>query len=95
MRSIRPLTAAGAVPSLMIALLAGGCATEEEAEPAEAGGAEAPALTRDEIQREAEAMSPAMAESLGIVDTTIRIERPMPAESVRPLQVAPDSGAQR
>lgn len=49
------------------------------------------ALTREQIRESAEAMSPEMAESLGIVDTTIRIESPIPAESVRMTPPPPDS----
>lgn len=79
----------------LLAVLAGGCAAEDASDAAAPAGAEAPALTREEIQRQAEAMSPAMAESLGIVDTTIRIESPMPAESVRVPGGAPDSSAPR
>jgi len=44
-------------------------------------------LSREEIESRAEAMTPAEAELLGIVDTTIRIEAPMNPDSVLPLPV--------
>lgn len=93
----RPLRAQLAISTLLAALavLVGGCAAEDPGDAEAPAGAEAPALTREEIQRQAEAMSPAMAESLGIVDTTIRIESPMPAESVRIIGVDPDSAVPR
>jgi hypothetical protein len=84
----------GFVPLLAVAL-AGCGATEEAAEPSTAADAEVPPLTREEIQEHAEAMTPAMAESLGIVDTTIRIESPMPAESVRTSPFLTDSAPAR
>jgi hypothetical protein len=76
----------------LLAPLSAGCGAAEET-PGAAGEAEAevPALTRDEIREHAEAMSPEVAESLGIVDTTIRIESPMPADSVRTAPFVPDS----
>lgn len=39
-------------------------------------------LSREEIELQAEPMTPAEAELLGIVDTTIRIEPPMNPDSV-------------
>ena len=89
-----PLRAMVAVP--LLAILGSACgATEETPEAEGATESEVPALTREEIQERAEAMTPAVAESLGIVDTTIRIESPMPAESVPMPPFATDSGPTR
>lgn len=80
----------------LLAPLAAGCGAAEEApDAAGAADAEVPALTREEIRERAEAMSPEVAESLGIVDTTIRIERPMPAESLRTPPFLTDSAPTR
>lgn len=77
---------------LLAALLLAACGPGDEApEASDPADAEVPALTREEIEERAEAMTPEMAESLGIIDTTIRIERPMPAESVRAPGFTPDS----
>jgi hypothetical protein len=43
-------------------------------------------LSREEIERQAEPMTPAEAERLGIVDTTIRIEAPINPDSLIELQ---------
>jgi hypothetical protein len=43
-------------------------------------------LTREEIELRAEPMTPAEAERLGIVDTTIRIEAPIHPDSVVHLE---------
>ena len=90
MRSFRLLMAS--VPFLC--LLPAACGPAEEEVPAaanEASGDEGiRALTREQLQEQAEAMSPAVAESLGIVDSTIRIESPVPPESVQPIPI-PDS----
>ena len=64
---------------LVLAMVAGGCGeAEPEVQPAEAPGA-LDGLSPEQIRARAEPMSPAMAESLGIVDTTIHIESPYPA----------------
>lgn len=79
--------------SIFCAALLAGCS---EPEQVPAGGVdttvseEVRALTREQIRQSAEAMSPAVAESLGIVDSTIHIESPMPPESV-PLPSLPES----
>ena len=90
MRSIRLLMAS--VP--LLCLLPAACGpSDEEVPPAssDANGDEGiRALTREQLQQQAEAMSPEVAESLGIVDSTIRIERPVPPESVQPILI-PDS----
>lgn len=93
MRSLRVLAAARLLSALAVVLAASACAGGEPDESAVQSDPEAPALTREEIERQAEAMSPAMAESLGIVDTTIRIEPPVPAESIILLEPQPDSEA--
>lgn len=72
-----------AAATLSVALLAG-CGDAGDGEPP------APAvldedvspLSREDLELQAEAMSPAVAESLGIVDTTISVTRPVPPESV-------------
>jgi hypothetical protein len=46
-------------------------------------------LTREEIERQAEAMTPEEAERLGIIDTTIRIEVPVGPDTL--LQLPLDS----
>lgn len=77
-------------------IMTGACesAPEEAAEsqseiridPAEYEG-----LSREEIEAQAEAMTLEEAESLGIVDTTIRIEPPVNPDSVLPFPI--DTGA--
>ena len=66
------------------------------AEPPGAGEVEYEGVSRDQIQLEAESMTPEEAERLGIVDTTIHIEPPMNPDSVLPLLPTPlvptDSG---
>ena len=74
-----------AIPlALLFALLSACGGTEPEPEPG-ASEPEYDGLSREEIERQAEAMTPAVAESLGIVDTTIRIEAPMNPDSVLPM----------
>lgn len=75
----------------VLALGCGGGEGAEEAtdvEPA-AGGAAMDGLTPEQIRRQAEPMSPAVAESLGIVDTTIHIEDPNPGDTVRRPDTVP------
>lgn len=78
----------GAVPVLLI-MACGGSA--EQPQPAVDTGDDPRPLTREQIQQSVEAMSPAQAESLGIVDTTIRIESPVPEDGIR--RIPPDSTA--
>lgn len=70
-------------PWLVLALVAAaGCEgaeqfpEEEAAVEGESGAFEG--LSRDELRSRAEPMSPAVAESLGIIDTTIHVEDPSP-----------------
>jgi hypothetical protein len=75
----RYVTLAGS--AICMGLVVPACRTEPEdaptaSEPAYDG------LSREEIQRQAEQMTPAEAESLGIVDTTIRVEPPMNPDSL-------------
>ena len=90
MRSIRLLMASVS----LLCLLPAACAPSEEEVPAATGEVNGDegvrALTREQLQEQAEAMSPEVAESLGIVDSTIRIERPVPPESIQPIPI-PDS----
>jgi hypothetical protein len=85
-----------AVATMCLAAVAMACgadegAVEEQATPAsDVGG-----LTREQIEASAEPMSPEVAESLGIVDTTIHVQAPAPPESL-PLGPPPtDSTAPR
>lgn len=68
-----------------------GCEAAEEAVPEPTGesrSGEFQGVSPEEIRMRAEPMSPAMAESLGIVDTTIHVEEqlgdtiPTPPESI-------------
>lgn len=71
--------------SLAALVACGGEESASEAGPPPAG--EVGGLSREEIEASAAAMDPATAESLGIVDTTIRVERPIPADSaIAPLE---------
>jgi hypothetical protein len=71
-------------PSLVaLLLLAVACTPEMEPPPA-VDEPQYDGLTREQIEQQAEPMTPAEAERLGIVDTTIRIEPPMNPDSVLP-----------
>ena len=59
-----------------------GCGGTEPAPPRAAEEPEYDGLSREQIELQAEPMTPAEAELLGIVDTTIRIEPPMSPDSV-------------
>jgi hypothetical protein len=85
-----------AVATMCLAALAMACeadqdAAEDQTTPAnDVGG-----MTREQIEASAEPMSPEVAESLGIVDTTIRVQAPAPPETI-PLGPTPtDSTAPR
>lgn len=80
-----------AATPLFVALAAGCGGSTEAPEATSASDGEVGGLTREQIQQRAEAMSPEVAESLGIIDTTIRIERPTPAESLTVLPLVGDS----
>lgn len=78
---------------LPLALAAAGCGGRETADDTETsavpdtgamGG-----LSREEIARRAEAMPPEVAESLGIVDTTIRVESLQRPDSFPPYGPVP------
>jgi hypothetical protein len=73
----------GYVLLVVLSLAGSACGGEEEAEiePAAEPGA-MDGLTPEQIRSQAEPMSPAVAESLGIVDTTIHIEDPYPGDTV-------------
>ena len=65
------------------AVLFAGCGVPEDDPPPEPVEVEdVSPLSREELEMQAEAMSPEVAESLGIVDTTISVTRPVPPESV-------------
>lgn len=77
-------------PWALLALLVvlagcGGAEEQAEVEPAADPGA-MDGLTPEQIRLQAEPMSPAVAESLGIVDSTIHIEDPFPGDSVELLR---------
>ena len=66
---------------------AAGCAPEAESPIVE--DPEFDGLTREQIEQQAEPMTPAEAERLGIVDTTIRIEPPIDPDSILTDSVSP------
>ena len=72
----------------ILAACGGGADAPENSAPATGEGA---GLSREELEASAAAMSPETAESLGIVDTTISVQSPMPAESVRTEPLPVDS----
>ncbi|MQA89537.1 MAG: hypothetical protein GEU90_04810 [Gemmatimonas sp.] len=63
----------------------GGCGDPADEAPSSDSGPEYEGRSREQIEAEAAPMSPAEAESLGIVDTTIRMQPPMNPDSVIPL----------
>ena len=65
-------------------LLVAACSGETES-PDPVAEPEYDGLSREQIEMQAEPMTPAEAERLGIVDTTIRIEPPISPESVAPV----------
>jgi hypothetical protein len=86
----RPERGSRVIPAILLGvILLGGCGDGEESTPPPAAEPEYDGLTREQIELQAEPMTPAEAERLGIVDTTIRIEAPvspdsLPAESIPP-----------
>jgi len=75
--------------ALLVAALLGGCSAEADVDPQPGvGDAEYRGLTREEIEMQAESMTPEEAERLGIVDTTIRLEAPIHPDSVIHLEEA-------
>lgn len=89
---MREFSRSATVVPLCLLLVAGGCGGSdeqggpmEEAGDAAETGAAMDGLTPDQIRAAAEPMTPAMAESLGIIDTTIHVEK-FPGDSVvRPI----------
>jgi hypothetical protein len=79
------------VPLAVLAIVWSGCRGAEEfpeEEPEVADTASAfQGLSPDEIRTRAEPMSPAVAESLGIIDTTIHVEDPVSDDSLIPPQM--------
>jgi hypothetical protein len=76
--------------TLSLIVIAGACGgSAEPPETSTVVDGEVSPLTREQIEEHAEAMSPEEAESLGIVDTTIAIEAPTPADTE---MVAPPRG---
>ena len=71
----------GVALGLLVPMIACGNGEPEAAPPAPPDPETTP-LTREEIELQAEAMSPAVAESLGIVDSTILIERPISDDTI-------------
>ena len=78
----------GSTVAVVAVVLVGGCGAEPQPEP-RFSEPEYEGLTREEIERQAAAMTLEEAESLGIVDTTIRIEAPMNPDIV--LAIPPDT----
>ena len=68
--------------ALGIVLFAGCGAPEDDPPPEPVEVEDVSPLSREELEMQAEAMSLEVAESLGIVDTTISVTRPVPPESV-------------
>jgi len=61
---------------LLAAAVAGACKKEEPAPEGDAAaGNVVDGLSRDQIQQQAEPMTPEQAEQMGIVDTTIHVEQ--------------------
>lgn len=77
----------GVIATLLI-ILASGCG-EESPEPPPVSDPEYEGISREEIERRAEPMTPEEAERLGIIDTTIRVEPPMNPDSV-PFEGEPE-----
>lgn len=85
-----------AIPAVLLCCLAVACGgSEQPSEGTSTGQTEVTPLTREEIRERAEAMSPQVAESLGIVDTTIHIQSPAPAESIDLPTLPADSAVAR
>lgn len=78
---------ARAAGTLLLAVLAA-CGGDGGGEPPPAAfdEPEYQGLSREEIELQAESMTPAEAERLGIVDTTIRMEAPIHPDSVIELE---------
>lgn len=78
-------------PLAVLAMMSSGCRGAEEfpdSEPEVLDTAGAfQGLSPEEIRSRAEPMSPAVAESLGIVDTTIHIEDPVSDDSLIPPEI--------
>ncbi|HEX6926239.1 MAG TPA: hypothetical protein VF167_12535 [Longimicrobiaceae bacterium] len=72
----------GTILIAFLSLLGVGCGGSEEQEAGSNPPEDVNPLTREEIREQAEAMSPEVAESLGIVDTTIKVQSPVSPESV-------------
>lgn len=83
----RPLRPLAATAALLLAACGGGAADDAPAEADTTAVLEG--LSPEEIQAEAEALPPEVAESLGIVDTTIHMENLGPVDS---LPVPPAEG---
>lgn len=62
---------------LVVGIALSACGTEAEPPPPIVAEPEYDGLSREEIELQAEPMTPAEAERLGIVDTMIRIESPV------------------
>lgn len=73
-------------PVLFAAFLLAGCSDTPAADTESPEQAEYDGLSREQIESEASMMTIEEAESLGIVDTTIRIVPPMDPDSVVPLE---------
>lgn len=79
---IQRLLARATIAALATALLAGCGTVDDDPPPVPVDVEDMSPLSREELEMQAEAMSLEVAESLGIVDTTISVSRPVPPESI-------------
>jgi len=73
----------------LLIILSSGCGDERAESPSPPSAVDDAAyegLSREEIERQAESMTPAEAERLGIIDTTIRMEAPIHPDSIQHLE---------
>lgn len=79
---------------VLLGLLGTACRAEEAPQEASTptGDAVVDGVTNEELEQNAQPMSPEQAERMGIVDSTIRIDNPAAgSDTVRPLVVETDS----
>lgn len=81
---------------VLLGLLGTACRAEEAPNEEEAsvptGDAVVDGVTNEELEQNAQPMSPEQAERMGIIDSTIRIDNPAAtADTIRPLILESDS----